>query len=49
MAKTNTSCTGAYLAHDHPGTARADPGDEDDNTDIEDGDGGGGNPSPGHR
>lgn len=29
--------------------ARADPGDEDDNTDIEDGDGGGGNPSPGHR
>ncbi len=25
------------------------PGDEDDNTDIEDGDGGGGNPSPGHR
>ncbi|GAA1500270.1 hypothetical protein [Streptomyces synnematoformans] len=28
---------------------RGDPGDEDDNTDIEDGDGGGGNPSPGHR
>ncbi|WBB64092.1 hypothetical protein O7599_16925 [Streptomyces sp. WMMC500] len=29
--------------------ACGDPGDEDDNTDIEDGDGGGGNPSPGHR
>lgn len=26
----------------------ADPGDKDDNTDIEDGDGNGGNPSPGH-
>ncbi|MFD3952247.1 hypothetical protein [Streptomyces sp. CBG33] len=26
----------------------ADPGDSDDNTDIEDGDGKGGNPSPGH-
>ncbi|WP_258563101.1 hypothetical protein [Streptomyces phytophilus] len=26
-----------------------DPGDKDDNTDIEDGDGQGGNPSPGHR
>lgn len=26
----------------------SDPGDKDDNTDIEDGDGGGGNPSPGH-
>ncbi|MFF2653660.1 hypothetical protein [Streptomyces sp. NPDC058045] len=26
----------------------ADPGDQDGNTDFEDGDGEGGNPSPGH-
>lgn len=31
----------------NPATS-GEPGDEDDNTDIEDSDGRGGNPSPGH-